>query len=100
MQDILFLLNSQGFTPGIKFIIIVLSILAMVIVLTLKGYSLWYASRHNNYKWFISLLILNTFGVLELVYLLGFEKDKKLKNFIQTEFKKIKHFVQSKFDRN
>lgn len=43
--------------------------------LTLKGFSLWYAARNYQKRWFIVLLIVNTFGILEIVYLIWFRKD-------------------------
>jgi hypothetical protein len=39
--------------------------------LILKGYALWYASRRNEKGWFIALLILNTVGIIEVIYLLA-----------------------------
>lgn len=40
-----------------------------VIVIVLKGYALWHAARRSEKWWFIALLIINTIGILELVYL-------------------------------
>ena len=40
--------------------------------IVLKGYALWYAARGGQKKWFIALLIVNTFGILEIVYLIWF----------------------------
>ncbi len=36
------------------------------------------AARNNQPFWFVAMLILNTLGVIELVYLLGFRKDKQV----------------------
>lgn len=36
-----------------------------------KGLALWHASGRNDAKWFITILIVNTAGILELVYLFG-----------------------------
>ena len=41
-----------------------------IVVIVLKGYSLWYAARRGEKWWFIALLILNTIGILELIYLI------------------------------
>lgn len=41
-------------------------------VLALKGFSLWYAARGGQRNWFIALLVVNTFGILEIVYLIWF----------------------------
>ncbi len=34
-----------------------------------KGLALWHAGRKAQPKWFIAILILNTLGILEIVYL-------------------------------
>jgi hypothetical protein len=44
-------------------------ILSVVWVLTWKGYALWTASRTRNKRWFIALLIINTFAILDIFYL-------------------------------
>ena len=38
--------------------------------IALKGYALWHAAKRNEKWWFIALLIINTVGILELIYLL------------------------------
>ena len=48
---------------------LVLFALAMVWVLPWKGYALWTASRARNKKWFIILLVLNTFAILDIIYI-------------------------------
>jgi hypothetical protein len=34
-----------------------------------KGLALWYASKRNSRAWFVLLLVVSTFGILEIVYL-------------------------------
>ncbi|MEK6917554.1 MAG: DUF5652 family protein [Nanoarchaeota archaeon] len=34
-----------------------------------KGIALWKAGRHNQLPWFIVLLIVNTLGILEIIYI-------------------------------
>lgn len=41
-----------------------------------KGIALWKAAKSNQKNWFISLLVLNTLGILELVYLFYYAKSK------------------------
>ena len=43
--------------------------------LVIKGMALWYAARNGQSHWFIALLIFNTLGILELVYLIWFRKE-------------------------
>lgn len=46
--------------------------------LTWKRLALWRAGRKNEPVWFVFLLILNTLGILPIVYLI-ISKDKKNK---------------------
>lgn len=39
-----------------------------------KGVALWKSARHGQKKWFIALLILNTFSILEIIYIFYFQK--------------------------
>lgn len=42
-----------------------------------KGLALWRAARNGQKGWFVVLLIVNTAGILEIVYLLFFSEPKK-----------------------
>jgi len=42
-----------------------------------KGVALWKASRRNEKWWFIALLVINTLGLLEILYIFVFSKNKK-----------------------
>lgn len=41
-----------------------------------KGLGLFRAARLNQKQWFIAMLIVNLFGILEIIYLFGFAKEK------------------------
>jgi hypothetical protein len=41
-----------------------------------KGITLWKAAKNNQLGWFISILILNTAGILPIIYLNFFQKNK------------------------
>ncbi len=41
-----------------------------------KGIALWKAARNNQRNWYIALLILNTFGILEIIFIFYFSKFK------------------------
>ena len=47
----------------------------MVCLIILKGYSLWSAAKRDEKWWFIALLILNTLGILEIIYIVFFVKQ-------------------------
>lgn len=42
-----------------------------------KGLALWRAAKNNHLVWFIVLLVVNTLGILEIVYLLIIGKKQK-----------------------
>jgi methionyl-tRNA synthetase len=51
-----------------------LIVVAAVWTLIIKGYALWHAARNGQKEWFIALLVVNTLGILEVVYLIWFRK--------------------------
>ena len=70
--------NFHGFmgsSPffGLGFGLFALTSLILIVlalgVIALKGYALWTAAKRNEKGWFIALLLINTMGILELVYL-------------------------------
>lgn len=63
-------------------------ILAMVWVLPWKGYSLWTAAKMGHKRWFIALVILNTFAILEIFYIFYVAK-KTPKDILKTFKTKI-----------
>lgn len=44
-----------------------------------KGIALWRAARNSSLVWFIVLLVVNTLGILEIIYIFGFSKKKEAK---------------------
>ncbi len=57
-----------------------LFITLMLLVIVLKGYALWYSARGDQKWWFIAMLVINTVGILEVVYLLFFKPKKHTKD--------------------
>lgn len=66
------------------------AIFAIVAVWSLfwKGIALWRAAKGNQKYWFVAMLILNTMGILELVYLFRFAKDR-------LTYEEIQQWIQS-----
>ena len=60
------------FASGPGSIFVPLIIAALVWTLVLKGFALWSAARGNQKWWFVALLVINTVGILEIVYLIWF----------------------------
>ena len=50
--------------------------LALIWSLAWKGWALWLASRRDETPWFVVLLVLNTFGLLEIFYIFAIAKQK------------------------
>lgn len=42
-----------------------------------KGIALWKAARNGSKPWFIALLIVNTVGILEIIYIFFFSKKNE-----------------------
>jgi len=41
-----------------------------------KGLALWKSARNDQRYWFLALLVINTMGILEILYLFVFAKEK------------------------
>jgi len=41
-----------------------------------KGLALWHSARNRQTVWYVVLLIINTVGILEIIYLIFFRKKK------------------------
>ncbi|MFA6422833.1 MAG: DUF5652 family protein [Patescibacteria group bacterium] len=55
-------------------------VLALLVIWSLiwKGLALWRAGRRGETAWFVALLVLNTLGILEIIYYFLIAKtDKK-----------------------
>ncbi|MCX6753627.1 MAG: DUF5652 family protein, partial [Candidatus Nomurabacteria bacterium] len=51
-----------------------LLVFSMLWVLPWKGYALWTASQKRSKRWFIVLLIVNSFAILDIIYIFYFAK--------------------------
>lgn len=54
-----------------------------------KGIALWKAAKYDQRNWFIILLILNTLGVVELIYLFYFSKKRLVFTLLMAEIKNL-----------
>ncbi len=62
---------------GINYGIFGLLVPFVILDLILRGFALWKSARNNQNVWFISLLIINSMGILPLIYLLLNRNKKK-----------------------
>jgi len=51
--------------------------LAVVWEMAWKGVALWRAGRNAHLAWFIALFILNTLGILPIIYIFAFSRKKE-----------------------
>jgi methionyl-tRNA synthetase len=73
-------LINHGFAPasagaiagGFLVLIAVLAVWSLI----WKGFALWYAARNHQKIWFIAFLVINTAGILEILYLIFWRKNK------------------------
>jgi methionyl-tRNA synthetase len=60
------------FAPGLMLALVPLFALAALWTVIIKGFALWHSARAGQKWWFIALLIVNTLGILEVIYLIWF----------------------------
>ena len=54
--------------PNINIVKLLIIILIALWTIGWKMYAVWLAAKHNHKKWFVAMLILNTVGILEIIY--------------------------------
>lgn len=57
-----------------KFIPPFLALILVIWTLSWKGIALWRSAKNNQKYWFVTVFLLNTFGILEILYLSFFQK--------------------------
>lgn len=67
--------GGVGFGAGVVFGVLIL--VAALWTLYWKYKALWHAAKHEHRVWFLVLLIVNTLGILEILYLHVFSKYHK-----------------------
>ena len=74
--DFVNLMGQTGFTAmlgafaGVAlFVAVILFIAVLVWTIYWKGRALWLAARRSDVPWFILLLIINTLGILDIIYI-------------------------------
>lgn len=68
-QQFIEILNNPYYIP--------LILALMVWSLVWKGFALWKAAGNGQLKWFIALLIVNSAGIIEIVYIFFFSKKRE-----------------------
>lgn len=91
-NDFLFSGEKWGFHPTLAWIIP--SILWIITVWTFfwKGYAIWTAIKNDQKRWFVVFLLVNTVGILEIVYIFKIAKKSwaDVKKVLQQKVSSIK----------
>ncbi len=70
-------MNAESYAmfqePGFLIAFAVLGVWSLI----WKGFALWRAARDESKVWFVILLLVNTLGVLEIVYLFAISPMRK-----------------------
>ena len=64
-----------------------------------KGFALWHSAKNEQKGWFIATLILNTMGLLPIIYLIWFKpecKECEVKEKVVEKKKPAKRVVKKK----
>ena len=54
-------------------------VIAIIWSLPWKSWALWHAARNKQKIWFISLILIQSIGLLPILYIFYFQKDKNKK---------------------
>jgi hypothetical protein len=65
-------MNFPIMSLGLIFIVLIVVVIIWSSIW--KGIALWKCGRNNQLAWYIVLLIFNTCGILEIIYLIWFQK--------------------------
>ena len=68
-------LNAAGYS-GLSGSYLALFVLLAIWSIIWKGIALWKAAQNGSKPWFVVMLVLNTVGILEIVYIFYFSKKK------------------------
>ena len=62
-------------------------LLATLWTIPWKGVALWRSAKNNHKWWFIALLVINTLGILEILYIFLFSKKVSKQETFSSEEK-------------
>ncbi|HUV75022.1 MAG TPA: DUF5652 family protein [Dehalococcoidales bacterium] len=65
--------------PFFPNVILLWLVIPLVVVWSMawKGIALWKAGRNDHLAWFIVLFIVNTLGILPIIYIFAFSRKKE-----------------------
>lgn len=82
-------MENQFFNSELMFLGLAGFILLLVWSFIWKGWALWVSARQGSKVWFIVLLIVNTIGILEILYIFVFSKKIKNSETLENKIKNL-----------
>lgn len=74
-----------------------LALIVLSIWMTIwKGLGMWHAARYKQKWWFIAILVLNTLGILPIIYLIWFRPKEEVREAKVEGLKAIKIIKKKK----
>lgn len=71
----------------------VAAILLAIWTIPWKGLALWKSAKRGDRAWFIILLLINTLGILEIIYLAFFSRGKQQESENLLKSQSIKRII-------
>ena len=65
-----------AWSGGMILLVVILAIWSVI----WKAWALWRAARNNHLAWYIVMLLINTAGILEIIYIFAFSNYGKKQN--------------------
>ena len=76
MNHLLYNYFTNPLPSSLRIGIGILFVLLILWSLVWKGIALWKAARQDDQVWFVILLVINTIGILDILYIYFFSKKK------------------------
>lgn len=76
IQQYINIMGYSSLSAGFLSTVLVLAVWSII----WKGIALWKAARNNSTAWFVVMLIVNTVGILEIIYVFFFSKKSEKQN--------------------
>jgi len=70
--------DNLSWAQNSNFVAFLLTLVAIWSVVW-KGLALWKAAKKDHKYWYVAMLVINTAGILEIIYLAFFQKKDKKK---------------------
>lgn len=81
---------NQSLNPKIFIIFIGVIIIIAIWEAIWKIIAMWKSARNNQFYWFLACALLNTLGILPIIYILYFQKKNPEKKVIKKEKRRKK----------